>query len=154
MSGARTVADVIDELDNALADMPEQVVRDVLAERGLDYDEVAESGLRFIEGLKAEQAPESAAASPVADDRRPTLEEIRALLEQADGDTVEITVVRNHPPARGATIRVVADVDGKPRRGPMSSSDATVVHAGGRRWTSRWWVADLRRWVKKMDFGR
>ncbi|MCA9686809.1 MAG: hypothetical protein KC457_31880 [Myxococcales bacterium] len=85
---------------------------------------------------------------------RPTLDELRALLDRTEGDTVELTVMRTHPPKRGATIRVIAVVGGKLRRGPMSSSDASVVHAGGRNWTTSWRVVDLRRWVKKMDLGR
>lgn len=112
----------------------------------------ASASLRDQQRLRGERATSKVDES--RDVLRPTLDDLRALLDRTDGDTVEMTVMRAHPPKRGATIRVIAVVAGKLRRGPMSSSDASVVHAGGRNWTTSWRVVELRRWVKKMGLGR
>lgn len=40
-----------EETDREWADMPEEVVRAKLAEYGFDYDEVAASGLAFLDNL-------------------------------------------------------------------------------------------------------
>ena len=46
-----TVAEALDEMDEVLMEMPEEVVREQLAKYGLNYDEVAEEGLKFTEEL-------------------------------------------------------------------------------------------------------
>lgn len=88
---------------------------------------------------------------------RPTLAQLRELIDAArerGETTIELTLPRFHAPKRGTTIRLMADVDGKTRTGPMSSGDADVKHAGGHNWTTRWRIVDVERWVSKMERGR
>lgn len=88
---------------------------------------------------------------------RPTLAQLRELIDAArerGETTIELTLPRFHAPKRGTTIRLMADVAGEIRTGPMSSGDADVKHAGGHNWTTRWHVADVERWLAKLERGR
>ena len=82
------------------------------------------------------------------------IERLREIVGQAveRGDEhVELDIELAHPPKRGKPIRPRFSDGDTWGHGPRSCSDASIVGVGDSTWRTRWWTADLARWLRDRD---
>jgi hypothetical protein len=106
--------------------------------------------------LKRRQEERSPAVMAKLEADRPaaiiTVEELTALIEATDGETVAIIVHRaKRQPKFGQAIRLAVNVHGALRHVVYSSEDKKVEHVGGHNYRGHWRKADLLLWLAQTE---
>jgi len=78
------------------------------------------------------------------------LRELVAAAEASGEETIEVVVHRTKTTNTRHPIALMVLVGERLRRGPLSSEDHKVEHAGGHNWRARWRTRDCERFVEKM----
>lgn len=80
-----------------------------------------------------------------------TVDRLRRIVKEADGDYVKVTVRRVTPVRRGRQIHMILFQGDNRRAGPKSVVDRQVTDEGSGLWSAWWFVPDLERWLRKFE---